>query len=230
MTNGIPRCSWVDAQAAALGVRFRAAEVHGVRPAKKSEALEAAKRAIVFDVLSGDVNNSEELSAYRRLLDSVGATSEIASPQALLQFVLEHGKLPNARNTVVDAYNMISLKTLTVVSAHDLDRVEGNPRIEMTVGNEVFYPLKSQSPITLPAGQFAGVADNHILCQLNCKQSELSKVTLDTRNLLVYVQGNAYTSEEYLEWALRIVCEEVVRFNGGEAVYLDIRSFQGGNE
>jgi DNA/RNA-binding domain of Phe-tRNA-synthetase-like protein len=125
-----------------------------------------------------------------------------------------------AVNTVVDAYNIASLDTSTVVSAHDLDHVEGNARIVMTTGRESFHPLHAEAPVLLPAGQWAGVADDHVLCQLNCKQSELSKVTIDTRNLLVYVQGNGYTASGYVASALRTVCETIVRFNGGETGYL----------
>jgi DNA/RNA-binding domain of Phe-tRNA-synthetase-like protein len=212
------RHSWVDAEAAVLGVKFRAAEIRGVHVSRRSpRELDAAKRAIAEHVRSSNAAASEILAGYRLLFERAGATGYLASPQALLEMALNKG-LPE-HNSVVDAYNIVSLRRLAVISAHDLDRVEGNPRIEMTKGHEVFHPLRAD-PITLPAGQWAGVADNHILCQMNCKQSELSKVTRDTTNLLVYVQGNPNTSDDYVEAALHEVCEEIVRINGGVTEYL----------
>ena len=212
------RHSWVDAEAAAVGVKFRAAEIRGVHVSRRSSReLDAAKRAIAEHVRTSNAAASEILAGYRLLFERVGATGYLASPQALLELALSKG-LPEL-NSVVDAYNVVSLRRLVVVSAHDLDHVEGNPRIEMTKGHEVFHPLRAD-PFTLPAGQWAGVADNHILCQMNCKQSELSKVTRDTTNLLLYVQGNPHTSDDYVEAALHEVCEEIVRFNGGVTEYL----------
>jgi DNA/RNA-binding domain of Phe-tRNA-synthetase-like protein len=214
------RCSWVDSEAAAIGVKFRAAEIHGVQPAKKSPVLEKAKRAAVQYVHEHDVSGNEILLDYRRMFERVGSMADAASPQALLDFALKHHKLTDL-NTLVDSYNMVSLQTFIVVSAHDLARVEGNPRIAMTRGTEVFHPLRAE-PFTLPAGQWAGVCDNHVLCQMNCKQSELSKITLDTRDVLIYVQGNARTTDEDLDLALHRVCEEIVRFNGGEVMILPV--------
>ncbi|MEO8381243.1 MAG: phenylalanine--tRNA ligase beta subunit-related protein [Acidobacteriota bacterium] len=188
---------------------------------RESKELEAAKAQAVTDVASIDYERHPVLLGYREILDNVGATTEIASPLLLLQFVREQGRLPRV-NTVVDAYNMVSIKTLMVVSAHDSDRVEGNPRIAMTDGTEVFHPLGGGSSVTLPAGQWAGIADDHVLCHLNCKQSELSKVTRQTQNLLIYVQGNPRISDAAVDDALRRVTEAIVLFNGGQVRYLGI--------
>jgi DNA/RNA-binding domain of Phe-tRNA-synthetase-like protein len=83
------RCSWVEPAAAAIGVKFAVAVIHGVRPARKSKELEAAKRQAEERARAAGQRANEILLAYRRMLDSVGATTELASPQLLLQFVLE---------------------------------------------------------------------------------------------------------------------------------------------
>lgn len=228
MTNKDPaepmsRFYWIDPAASAIGVKFQVAEIHNVRPTKESEKLEEIKRNVVSGIGQVDYSDNTILSGYRSLFDSVGALDAVASPELLLQFVKRSGRLPKV-NTVVDAYNVVSLQTLVVVSAHDLDRTEGSPRIAITSGAELFYPLGSNGEsISLPAGQWAGIVDNHVLCQMNCKQSELSKVTATTKNLLVYVQGNRAISEDALGAALRAVCESIVAFNGGVIVPLKSR-------
>jgi len=207
------RCWWVEAEAQKLGITFRAAEILGVTPERRSKAVEEFTRSIARKVRASDAAASEVLAGYRLLFERVGAASSLAAPEMLLQVMHRAGKLPQV-NTVVDVYNAVSLRTLTVISAHDLDRVEGNVRIEMTRGNETFHPLNG-NPVTLPPGRWAGVADNHILCFMNCKQSELSKVTFDTRNLLVYVQGNPNTTGDEIAEVLTQTCQEIVRYNSG---------------
>ena len=71
-------------------------------------------------------------------------------------------------------------------------------------------------PVKVPSGKFAMVDDEHVLCWLDIKQGQHTKVGFDTRNLLVYVQGNRETGAMYLEDALREICDLIVRFNGGE--------------
>ncbi|MHA1280071.1 MAG: hypothetical protein ACTSQ8_23000, partial [Candidatus Helarchaeota archaeon] len=70
--------------------------------------------------------------------------------------------------------------------------------------------------VKVPPGKFAMVDDEHVLCWLDVKQGQHTKVGFDTRNLLVYVQGNRETGAMYLEDALREICDLIVRFNGGE--------------
>jgi DNA/RNA-binding domain of Phe-tRNA-synthetase-like protein len=214
------RCYWVDPSAAALGVKFQVALIHDVRPTRgELPELEELKDATVRAARAVDLETSSILAAYRHLFEQVGADSAVASPELLLRFAIDNGRLPKV-NSVVDAYNAVSLQTLVVVSAHDLDRIEGNARILMTSGRELFYPLGSSEPVALPAGQWAGVVDNHVLCQMNCKQSELSKVTSRTKNLLIYVQGNPSISDEEMNAALADVCSAIVRFSGGRVEML----------
>lgn len=204
---------WVDAWSANVGVKFIAAEVHGLKVSKKSRVLEEAKKQTLATVSAIDIACHPVLQGYRDLFSAIHVEA-ISSPEWLLRVIASHGHLPMI-NTVVDAYNDVSARTCTVVSAHDLKYVEGDVRIEQTKGTEVFFPLGSKEPETLPADEWAGKADNHILCRLNCKQSDLSKVTLQTTDVLVYVQGNRVTDRAYLENALVEVCESIVHFNGG---------------
>jgi methionine--tRNA ligase beta chain len=59
------------------------------------------------------------------------------------------------------------------------------------------------------------VDQEHVLCYLDAKQGQHTKIGYDTSNLLVYVQGSPETSGTYLDAALREICDLIVRFNGG---------------
>ena len=215
------RHSWVDAWSIGLGVKFMAAEIHRVRVQKKSPELETVKRMIANELVETEHPSQSILQGYRDLYSTLRITDAVSSPEWLHKMIGVHGRLPQI-NTVVDAYNLISAKTSLVISAHDLKYVDGDVRIERTKGDEVFFPLGGEKEI-LRADEWAGKADNHILCRLNCKQSDLSKVTLATSDLLIYVQGNPVTPAEYLRRVLVEVCQYIIHFNGGEYYLLPER-------
>jgi methionine--tRNA ligase beta chain len=96
-----------------------------------------------------------------------------------------------------------------------LDKIEGDLKLKVTDGNEVYVPLGEKKETSVPQGKFAFVDDEHVLCFLDVKQGQHTKIGYDTRNLLVYVQGNSETSGRYLDEALKEICENIVKYNGG---------------
>lgn len=178
--------------------------------------MERAKKRAVLGAAGVDLEVNPILRGYRDLFAAVGATDgeALASPEWLLRLITQRGTLPTI-NTVVDTYNAVSVERLIVASAHDVDTLHGVVRVVRTTGREVFYPLGSASGMLLHPGEWAAVDDTHMLCRMNCKQSELSKVQADTTNLFVYSQGNRATSEAYVRDSLVAVCERVIEMNGG---------------
>ncbi len=217
------RYYWIDEQVREIGVKFKVAEVHSVNVRTEDSALEESKKIAVQHLINTKIKNQPILQGYRDLFTTIGVEGVVASPEFLLRFIQKQGNIPQI-NTVVDAYNEVSAKKFIVASAHDLAKIDGDVRLVISTGNEVFYPVgrggKSEKP---DAGMWIGVDDSHVLCLLNCKQSELSKVSLRTSDLLIYVQGNEVTSEEYLQNSLVEICQHIIKFNGGKYYLLDIK-------
>ena len=206
---------WVDQELATLGIKFLVREIHNVSIVKEITKLTNEVSLLVNQFKKPYPHQHPFLTGYRELLNKVGALTEESSVEFLHHYVSYMEHFPRI-NSVVDAYNKVSYEKYIVASAHDLDKIVGNVRLVKTKGNEVFYPIGTKNPIILKAGQWAAIDDNHVLCQMNCKQSELSKVTLKTQNLLVYVQGNEVTNFRYLQETLDYICSEIMRFNGGK--------------
>jgi DNA/RNA-binding domain of Phe-tRNA-synthetase-like protein len=205
---------WVDPKLYELGVRVEFAHISGVTVSPQSPELETWKRSIQRRLREADIENDPLLIAYRRLLAAVGNAEAVASPEYLLRLIQKHGRLPRI-NTVVDAYNIVSAETRAVVSAHDLDRLQGTLRMVLIDEPLVFEPLGPGGAESLPSGEFTIRDDVHPLCRLNCKQSRLSSVTPETRNLLLYAQGNPALEGDALRAALDVACEAIIRFSGG---------------
>jgi DNA/RNA-binding domain of Phe-tRNA-synthetase-like protein len=205
----------IDPLTEAVGVRVEFAVIRGVTVARKHPDLERWRRPIQHELRLVDAASDPILIAYRTLLAAVGNPGALASPEYLLRLIQQHGKLPQI-NTLVDSYNVVSAQTRAVVSAHDLGRLSGRLRMSLLAEPASFSPLGSEGTEILPPGEFTIRDDRHPLCRLNCKQSRLSSVGADTRDVLLYAQGNPALQGEQLRSALDAACAAIIRFCGGE--------------
>lgn len=214
-TDNAPIQYWVDPAVLDTGARVELAVIRGVTVKRKNPDLDRWRKPIQQELREVDIDADPIVLAFRALLSGIGASDAVASPEYLLRLLQRNGKLPEI-NTVVDAYNVISAQYRTVISAHDLDRLTGTLRMIRLTEPAPFEPLGSDSTEMLPAGEFTIRDDRHLLCRLNCKQSRLSSVGPETKNLLLYAQGNPRLEGDALRAAMDAACEAIVRFSGGE--------------
>ncbi len=158
------------------------------------------------------------LHGYRRLHDAVGRSNKknVASTEALLKLLLETGRFPQV-NLLVDCYNLVALRTRVSLGAHDLARVVGGIHLRLTDGGEHFLPLNAAEPKAVAAGEYAYIDDaNELLCRLEVRQAEKTKITTSTTECIMIAQGNAHVTPEALRAATEAMVALVKRFCGGE--------------
>ena len=141
--------------------------------------------------------------------------NEKCSIYNLIDLVKKEGKLPTI-NTVVDCYNLISIKYSLVVGAHDREKIRGPVRFKILNGTEHYIPLGKTQREQINTGEFGCVDDEKVLCRMDIKQGDQTKVTENTKNIILYAQGNENTSDEYLKEIIEEVCNLIIRFCGGE--------------
>jgi DNA/RNA-binding domain of Phe-tRNA-synthetase-like protein len=164
------------------------------------------------------IAKDEVLEGFRTLHESVGVGDDdtVASPEYLLQTVRRRGRLPQI-NLLVDIYNLVSLETRLALGAHDLRNVTGGIELRLTDGTEGYLPLGAKRPRSVPPGAYAYVDDaNEILCWLEVRQVEKTKVTLDTTECFYIVQGNATTDNQYVRNGAERLIRLTSEFCGGE--------------
>jgi DNA/RNA-binding domain of Phe-tRNA-synthetase-like protein len=207
-----------------LGLRAGAIAFRGVRVGPAGPDLRAAIAAAVAEVRSryaspAAVRALPELAAFREVLRRAGADprKEQSSVERLLLLALKRGELP-AVNSLVDAYNLVSVRTRCSLGAHDLDRIAPPVTLRLLTGAETFTPLGSDTAVSVTKGEFGYVdAADRLLCRLDVRQAELSKVTEQARNVLLIVEGNAAHTADVLRRAFAEVTEQVARHCGGTA-------------
>ena len=76
--------------------------------------------------------------------------------------------------------------------------MRGDLRFRLTTGAERYTPLGEERPVPIAAGEYACLDDEKVLCRLDVKQCQETRITKATTEFLVYVQGNPATREEDL--------------------------------
>jgi methionyl-tRNA synthetase len=198
----------------ALGIDACLAVFEGTRVSNRSNPLEKRKKEALLALRATDVATHPVLAGYRALHARLGVTGVVPPAQRLVELVQATGRLPNI-NTVVDAYNLVSALTGLSVGAHGLARVRGDLRLALTRGDERYTPLGETAPSPVAAGEYAALDDEKILCRLDVRQCEETRITRETPAFLVYVQGNPAAPYPALEAGLRQIGDLVVEIGGG---------------
>ncbi|EFK96768.1 Methionyl-tRNA synthetase [sediment metagenome] len=210
----------VTKDAAELGVKVKAAVVRGVTVKKKHSGLEKLKKEAVEKAGLDAIGKSREVEGYRDIYKKVKA--EVENPIAVLAGIVKKaGKLPTI-NTVVDSYNAVAIQRRLSMGSHDLDKVQGDVIFRVTEGTEDWIPLGQDKHAKVPKGEYACMDQAKVLCRMDIKQSDLTKITEKTKDVFLYVQGNLATTDKYLEDALKEACSNITRFCGGKAEFLKV--------
>ena len=142
-----------------------------------------------------------EVVHYQEILRKVGVNprKEQPSVERLFAYAHKRGDLPQI-NSLVDAYNLISVRSLCSLGAHDLDTLALPVTLRLLRGDESFAPLGRNSPVAVTAGEYGYVdAQNRLLCRLDLLQADFSKVTHNTKNALLIVEATAGHAPENLQ-------------------------------
>jgi DNA/RNA-binding domain of Phe-tRNA-synthetase-like protein len=214
----------VASECVKLGLWAGAVAARGIRVAESGVALRgeiagevAALRARFADAQA--VRSLPEVAQFQDILRRAGVNPRRLQPsvERLLLSALKRGQLP-AVNNLVDAYNLVSVRTLCSLGAHDLDRIALPVQLRPLTGQETFTPLGSDRPEPVVAGEFGYVdAAGRLLCRLDVLQADFSKVTSETVNALVIVEGTTAHAPESIRRAFAEVLEAIPRHCGGTA-------------
>lgn len=205
----------------ALGVTGVYFVLEGVKNQDSHVAFEAVKERVLAKILaevaSDSIKDDPILQGFRQLHSAMGCSNRknVAAPESLLKHVVKSGQLPHV-NLLVDIYNLVSLETRLALGAHDIDKIDGNVSLRLTNGQENFWPLGEAAPKPVKAGEYAYIDDaNDVICHLEVKQVEKTKVTLDTTRCFYTVQGNKETDGQYVWDAAQRLIDLTQRFCGG---------------
>lgn len=171
-----------------------------------------------------EINQFPTIVAYRNLFKKFGADwhSHRPSPEALLRR-LAQGKGLYTVNTLVDAYNLAVIETKLGMSAMDLDQLQLPVTLRTAQSNEQILLLGEQTPSTVQEGSLIYADTQNILTMdFNYRDSDHTKVTTDTKNILLFIDGCQGIETGEIESGLQRATSLIQQYCGGEVTLAQI--------
>jgi len=188
----------------AIGV-IVATEIDNTKtPPEVTEQLRQAEKQVQNSLDSESFKEHPNIAALQEVHRSFGSNPNKFPPsvQALVKRVLKGGALPSI-NSLVDIYNIISLKYIVCAGAEDLDACEGDIRLAFAEGTESFRPLGEEKKDPPATGELVYKDDKGVICRkLNWREGDRTKITNSTKNAVVVLEGFAPLTREELSKAL----------------------------
>jgi DNA/RNA-binding domain of Phe-tRNA-synthetase-like protein len=163
-----------------------------------------------------DVKNQPIFRAYRDFFWRVGIDPTKLRPagEALTRRILGGRDLPRI-NSLVDAYNLVSVETSIAIAAFDSAKVnEGALVMRKSVGGEPFQGIGMAAPDSL-SGVEVVIEDRRsakLIAVYPYRDSDESKVTEATKEVLFMMCGVPGIDDLALEGAARLTREYIGRF------------------
>lgn len=136
-----------------------------------------------------------------------------SAPETLIRGMIKKGSIPRI-SYLVDLYNIISIKYALALGAHDWDKIKGNIVLKFSMGGETFQPIGATELEPIFPGEYGYFDDktNELLCRLEARQSNTSKLTETSTKILLIIQGNRKTPKKYLFCAKNELLDNINKF------------------
>ena len=197
---------------------FRNVTIRESPPTLRASALLAAENLRQLFPTFGAIRQSQELSGFRNVYSALGPREkrQQSGCERLCELVWKRGDIPRV-NTLVDIYNLVSIRKFLSLGAHDLDTLSLPVFLDLTTGSELFTPLNGIPQAIVP-GEFGYVdAAGRMICRLDVLQGDFSKITPLTKSALVIVEGTVdHDRQTFVDTGAELI-DLITRYCGGSA-------------
>jgi len=210
-----------EVKARCLGLDVLTCRFANVVVEKKNLELEKFKDELIKEVKGkytlDSLKNAPTFRAYRDFFWRVGIdpTKNRPAAEALIRRILRDKPIPNI-NTIVDAYNLASIKTEIALAAFDIQELRGDLVMRFASKGEKFLGIGMEKPIDLEGGEVVISDDQKLVAIYPHRDADRSKVTEKTGNILLLVCGVPGITIDVLAQAATVAIEYITRFCGGE--------------
>lgn len=205
------------------GVKLVFAVIYNIDNSIKSPEYEAYRngelRRLYDRYKDLDVREDPILEGFNILHDKAGVKRRKNIPASinLIKLLVKNGGEMPFINTAVDIYNILSLESRLSLGAHNIDAVSGDVTLRFTDGSEKYIPLGQTEPVPVAACEYCYCDDdNEVLCRLEVRQVNKTKVDESCRNVFYIVQGNEAVSDALLIGTAQRIIDTTSEFCGGK--------------
>ena len=202
------------------GLQVTVGYVDGVSVKESDAELQKFKEAICVEVRGKySLDSLKDVYIFRSYRDffwkvGIDPTKIRPAAEALVRRILA-GKAIPLINNVVDSYNLASIKTEIALAAFNRDELKGSLLMRAAKSGERFSGIGMKEPMELGGGEVVISDEEKLVAIYPYRDAEKSKVSAETRNLLILVCGVPGIDENPLKDAGKVALEFVTRFCGG---------------
>ena len=195
--------------------------IRGVNVEKRNVEFERFKQEVMKQVRDQyDLDSLRNLSTFRTYRDffwrvGIDPTKNRPAAEALIRRVIGGKTVPNI-NTLVDAYNLASVKTEIALAAFDADRLKGDLLMRFATEGEEFLGIGMEKAMVLQGGEIVISDDEKLVAVYPHRDADNTKITMKTKNVVLLVCGVPGVEEETLQKAAQVAVEYITRFCNGE--------------
>ena len=201
-----------------VGVTFGMVTIRGVTVSERNDRLwsriEALARRLAAEFTLERLAENPHIAAVRGLQKSFGfdPTRYRPSSEALLRRVLK-GQTLHQVNSAVDVNNLCSLEWLLPMCIYDLRNVRGQPRVRIGQPGEEYPGIGRQM---FQAENKVIIADESGIMGSTVSDSERTKVTTDTTDILLAIYAPSVLDPHQIERYAALAGQRMAEFNGGQ--------------
>jgi len=203
------------------GLRVIVEYVDGVSVEGSGAELQRFKDSVCTDVKRKySLESLKDISVFRSYRDffwkvGIDPTKIRPAAEALVRRILAGKPIPMI-NSVVDSYNLASIKTEVALAAFDRDELRGRLLMRIGAMGERFMGIGMNEPMELSGKEVVVSDEEKLIAVYPYRDADKSKVSVGTRNLLILVCGVPGIDEKILNDAGKVALELVTKFCGGE--------------
>jgi DNA/RNA-binding domain of Phe-tRNA-synthetase-like protein len=184
--------------------------------AEETERLRNAEQRAREIMQEGELKSQPIIAGYRQVMEKAGINPNKFqnSMEAMMKRVLKGGQLPTI-NSLVDVCNAISIEHQVSLGGHALEDIHADLSVVFTTGNEKFLPFGATEYEAVEPGELVFTSGDVVQTRKWVwRQSELGKMTLDTKDVFFQLVGFDDSPGSPLIHALDAL-EEVLRTKSG---------------
>jgi len=176
------------------GLDAHLVQVNGLRVQEREERLDAFVPLLVREFREhlrlDTLKDEPTLRAYRDFYWRVGIDPTKIRPasEALLRRVLQGKELPRI-NTLVDAYNLASMKTRIAIAAFDAAHTHGDITMRLARAGESFLGIGMEVPVVLKGVEVVCEDSEGLVAIYPHRDAHRTRVTLATEDTIFMTCG-----------------------------------------
>lgn len=209
-----------------LGVKILGLKIEGIDNNLSDSEFDIWRENKINELINKykeyDLKSDKVIEGFYELHQKVGVPrrKNLPASENLIKLLIKREDLVHI-NKAVDIYNIISIDSKLCLGAHDIDKVSGNVTLKICNGTENFIPLGSEEAKLINNGEYSFVDDsNDVICWLDIRQVDKTKVTEESKNILYLIIGNQENSYQELENVANEISDITTKYCGGKATIL----------